>query len=159
MAGLGQEMNTGDREFTDRVSDESSPAAGGREGLVDLSEPTGTESVPGAVVVAPEVEQTPATAEPLTTPADRAPRLTRASAAWAASTAALLLAVVLIVFVLQNPTVVVLHFLWFTGSVAVGMALLIAAVTGGLLVAAIGVARLTQLRVRSHRTRRQLARQ
>jgi uncharacterized integral membrane protein len=31
--------------------------------------------------------------------------------------------------------------------------MLIAAVTGGLLVATIGVARLTQLRVRAHRTR------
>ena len=82
-------------------------------------------------------------------PADRAPRLTRASAAWAAVIGALLLSVVLIVFVLQNPTTVVIHFLGWSGSVAVGMAMLIAAVTGGLLVATIGVARLTQLRVRA----------
>lgn len=85
--------------------------------------------------------------------ADRAPRLTRASAAWAAIIGALLLSVVLIVFVLQNPTTVVIHFLGWSGSLAVGMAMLIAAVTGGLLVATIGVARLTQLRVREHRTR------
>ena len=85
--------------------------------------------------------------------ADRAPRFTRASAAWAALVAALLLSVVLIVFVLQNPTTVVIHFLGWSASLAVGMAMLIAAVTGGLLVATIGVARLTQLRVRSHRTR------
>jgi uncharacterized integral membrane protein len=86
-------------------------------------------------------------------PADRSPRLTRASAAWAAVIAALLLSVVLIVFILQNPTTVVIHFLGWSGSVAVGMAMLIAAVAGGLLVATIGVARLTQLRVRAHRTR------
>jgi uncharacterized integral membrane protein len=86
-------------------------------------------------------------------PADRAPRLTRASAAWAAIIAALLLSVVLIVFVLQNPTMVVIRFLGWSGSLAVGMAMLIAAVTGGLLVATIGVARLTQLRVRAHHTR------
>ena len=85
--------------------------------------------------------------------ADRAPRLTRASAAWAAVTGALLLSVVLIVFVLQNPTTVVIHFLGWSGSLAVGMAMLIAAVTGGLLVATIGVARLTQLRIRARRTR------
>ncbi len=85
--------------------------------------------------------------------ADRSPRLTRASAAWAAIIGALLLSVVLIVFILQNPTPVVIHFLGWSGSVAVGMAMLIAAVTGGLLVATIGVARLTQLRVRAHRTR------
>ena len=88
-----------------------------------------------------------------TSPADRAPRSTRASAAWAAIIVALLLSVVLIVFILQNPTTVVIHFLGWSGSVAVGMAMLIAAVTGGLLVATIGVARLTQLRVRAHRTR------
>lgn len=86
-------------------------------------------------------------------PADRAPRLTRASAAWAAIIAALLLAVVLIVFVLQNPTTVVIHFLGWSGSLAVGMAMLIAAVAGGLLVATIGVARLTQLRMRARQTR------
>ena len=85
--------------------------------------------------------------------ADRAPRLTRASAAWASIVGALLLSVVLIVFVLQNPTTVVIHFLGWSGSLAVGMAMLIAAVTGGLLVARIGVARLTQLRVRANRTR------
>ena len=79
--------------------------------------------------------------------------MTRASAAWAAVIAALLLSVVLIVFVLQNPTLVVIHFLGWSGSLAVGMAMLIAAVAGGLLVATIGVARLTQLRVREHRTR------
>ena len=66
---------------------------------------------------------------------------------------ALLLSVVLIVFVLQNPTTVIIHFLGWSGSVAVGMAMLIAAVTGGLLVATIGVARLTQLRMRGRRTR------
>ena len=88
-----------------------------------------------------------------TSPADRAPRSTRASAAWAAIIVALLLSVVLIVFILQNPTTVVIHFLGWSGSVAVGMAMLIAAVTGGLLVATIGVARLTQLRVRARRTR------
>jgi uncharacterized integral membrane protein len=86
-------------------------------------------------------------------PADRAPRSTRAGAAWAAVVTALLLSVVLIVFILQNPTTVVIHFLGWSGSVAVGMAMLIAAVAGGLLVATIGVARLTQLRVRAHRTR------
>lgn len=88
--------------------------------------------------------------------ADRAPRSTRASAAWAATVAALMLLVVLIVFVLQNPTQVVLHFLWWSGSLAVGMAMLIAAVAGGLVVATTGVARLTQLRVRARRTRADL---
>ncbi len=119
-----------------------------------------TDTGPGADAVtgppvnsggAPEPAPQPAPAG--TSPADRSPRLTRASAAWAALIAALLLSVVLIVFVMQNPTSVVLHFLGWSGSVAVGMAMLIAAVTGGLLVATVGVARLTQLRVRDHRRR------
>jgi uncharacterized integral membrane protein len=113
--------------------------------------------VTGHRVVAPSpLEPSPDTREVDsggTSSADRAPRSTRASAAWAAVIAALLLSVVLIVFILQNPTTVVIHFLGWSGSVALGMAMLIAAVTGGLLVATIGVARLTQLRVRAHRTR------
>lgn len=67
--------------------------------------------------------------------------------------AALLLAVVLIVFMLQNPTTVVVQFLGWSGSLALGIAMLIAAVAGGLLVAAIGAVRLTQLRLRARRTR------
>jgi uncharacterized integral membrane protein len=93
------------------------------------------------------------TATRASSPADRQTRATRASAAWAAVIVALLLLVVLIIFVLQNPTPVVVNFLGWSGSLATGMAMLIAAVTGGLLVATIGVARLTQLRMRARRTR------
>ncbi len=129
------------------------------------SAPDATDTGPNAVVPAtgqrvvsssPPVGPSPGTQDVDsggTSSADRAPRSTRASAAWAAVIAALLLSVVLIVFILQNPTTVVIHFLGWSGSVALGMAMLIAAVTGGLLVATIGVARLTQLRVRAHRTR------
>lgn len=111
------------------------------------------EVVPGARHRVVDQTAPQGTAANAPSPADRAPRLTRASAAWAAIIAALLLLVVLIVFVLQNPTTVVIHFLGWSGSLPVGMAMLIAAVTGGLLVATIGVARLTQLRVRAHHTR------
>ena len=130
----------------------------------DPPEPDATDTGPNAVVpvtgqrvVATSPAGPSPDIQPLasggTSPADRAPRSTRASAAWAAIIVALLLSVVLIVFILQNPTTVVIHFLGWSGSVAVGMAMLIAAVTGGLLVATIGVARLTQLRVRARRTR------
>lgn len=125
-------------DATDTGPNEVTPATGHR--VVDTNPPS-----PAASALDP--------AEGAASSADRSPRLTRASAAWAAVIAALLLSVVLIVFVLQNPTMVVINFLGWSGSVAVGMAMLIAAVTGGLLVATIGVARLTQLRVRAHRTR------
>jgi uncharacterized integral membrane protein len=83
-----------------------------------------------------------------------APRLTRAGAVWAATGAALLLLILLIVFMLQNSTKVDVHFLGVTGTIPLGMALLIAAVGGGVVVAIAGVARVTQLRMNARRTRR-----
>jgi uncharacterized integral membrane protein len=72
-----------------------------------------------------------------------------------ATAAALLLLVLLIVFILQNPTRVEVHYLGFSGSLSLGMALFIAAVGGGVLVAISGIARVTQLRLHARRTRRQ----
>ena len=79
--------------------------------------------------------------------------MTRASAAWAATAAAILLLVALIIFILQNSTSVQVHYLGFAGSLSLGMALLIAAVGGGLAVAIAGVARVTQLRMYARRAR------
>jgi uncharacterized integral membrane protein len=87
-------------------------------------------------------------------PAPGAPRLTRASAVWVATGAALLLLILLIVFMLQNSTKVEVHFLGMTGTIPLGMALLIAAVGGGVAVAIAGIARVTQLRMNARRTRR-----
>jgi uncharacterized integral membrane protein len=90
-------------------------------------------------------------------PADRSPRLTRISAAWVATAAALLLLVMLIVFILQNTARVEIHYLGLAGSLPLGMALLIAAVGGGVVVAIAGVARVTQLRMKAGRTRQHSA--
>ena len=87
-------------------------------------------------------------------PAPDAPRVMRASAAWVATAAALLLLILLIVFMLQNSTKVELHVLGLTGTIPLGMALLIAAVGGGVVVAIAGITRVTQLRMRLRRTRR-----
>ena len=84
----------------------------------------------------------------------RSPRMTRASAVWVAVAAALLLLVLLIVFIQQNPTKVEVQFLGMEGTLSLGMALLIAAVAGGVVVAIAGVARVTQLRMNARRTRR-----
>jgi uncharacterized integral membrane protein len=105
------------------------------------------------------------TEEDPTTPADveqshtsptsqRAPRLTRAGAAWVATAVALVLLVMLIIFILQNPTRVAVSYLGFTGTLPLGMALFIAAVAGGVLVAVAGVTRVTQLRMNARRGRR-----
>jgi uncharacterized integral membrane protein len=87
-------------------------------------------------------------------PAPGAPRLTRASAIWVATGAALLLLILLIVFMLQNSTKVEVHFLGLIGTIPLGLALLIAAVGGGVVVAIAGVVRVTELRVSARRTRR-----
>lgn len=81
-------------------------------------------------------------------------RPTRASAAWLATGIALLLLVLLIVFILQNTSRVPVHYLGLTGNLSLGVALVIAAVGGGLVVAAVAVVRITQLRVRARRARR-----
>ena len=84
--------------------------------------------------------------------------MTRASAVWVAVAAALLLLVLLIVFILQNPTKVEVQFLGMEGALSLGMALLIAAVAGGVVVAIAGIARVTQLRMNARRTRRATSR-
>jgi len=94
------------------------------------------------------------TSEAVSSPTPRAPRLTRASAAWVATGVALLLLILLIVFILQNSTKVEVQFLGLSGTIPLGMALLIAAVGGGVVVAIAGVARVTQLRMNARRTRR-----
>ncbi|HEU4542153.1 MAG TPA: lipopolysaccharide assembly protein LapA domain-containing protein [Jiangellaceae bacterium] len=67
---------------------------------------------------------------------------------------ALLLLILLIVFMLQNSTKVEVHFLGVTGTIPLGMALLMAAVGGGIVVGIAGVARVTQLRMNARRSRR-----
>lgn len=85
-------------------------------------------------------EETPV--EPVAKPV----AFTRAGAAWVATGTALLLLILLIVFILQNSGRVQVSYLGWSGSLPLGVAMLIAAVTGGVLVAIAGVARITQLR-------------
>ncbi len=92
---------------------------------------------------------------PVSSTAPRPARFTRASAAWAATSVALLLLILLIIFIAQNTTNVGIHFLGLYGSISLGLALLIAAVGGGVLVANTGVTRVTQLRMHARKTRRE----
>jgi len=95
------------------------------------------------------------TSEAGASPRRRAPRVTRASAAWVATAVALLLLILLIVFILQNSTKIEVQFLGMSGTIPLGMALLIAAVGGGVVVAISGVARVTQLRMNARRQAQQ----
>ncbi|MCQ6272384.1 LapA family protein [Pseudarthrobacter sp. R1] len=108
---------------------------------------TGTPGVPAA---------RPADSSPGATPPPAGagePRVTRAGVVWAAVVAALALLILLIIFILQNQDLVLVRFLGFEGSLPLGMALFIASVTGGVLVAAAGGARILQLRANARRAR------
>ncbi len=72
--------------------------------------------------------------------------LTRASAAWVGVSAAALLAVLMIVFLVQNTHRVEVNFLWMSTSTSLALMLLIAAVGGILMTVVLGTARIVQLR-------------
>jgi len=72
--------------------------------------------------------------------------LTRAGAAWVAVSAAALIAVLMIIFLVQNTHRVEVNFLWMSTSTSLALMLLIAAVGGILLTVVLGTARIVQLR-------------
>ena len=82
-------------------------------------------------------------------------KVTRAGMVWAAVASALVVLILLIVFILQNQDYVQVKFFGLEGAVALGVALFIAAVGGGVLVAIAGAARIIQLRLAAHRQRTQ----
>ena len=90
-----------------------------------------------------------AAAAPSPAPEDR--RVTRAGMVWAAVATALAVMVFLIVFILQNQDYIQVRFLGLEGAVPLGIALFMAAVGGGILVAVAGAARIIQLRAAAHR--------
>lgn len=71
---------------------------------------------------------------------------TRIGAVWAGFIVAAVLLVALLIFIGQNLHTVAIHYLGFDGHVALAVALLMAAVTGVLVVAIPGTARILQLR-------------
>ncbi|QCB98957.1 DUF1049 domain-containing protein [Arthrobacter sp. PAMC25564] len=79
--------------------------------------------------------------------------VTRAGMIWVAVASALVVLILLIAFILQNQDSVSVKFFGLDGAVSLGMALFIAAVGGGVLVAIAGAARIIQLRLAAHRQR------
>jgi uncharacterized integral membrane protein len=78
--------------------------------------------------------------------------VTRAGMAWTAIIAALVLLVLLIAFIVQNQDAAGVRFFGPDGTISLGIALLIAAVGGGALVAVAGAVRIIQLRARTRLT-------
>ena len=102
------------------------------------------------------VDPTPTrTARP--TPASRPTatlKRTRTGGLWVGLTLGAVVLVLLLVFILQNLAQVQIYFFWANGQLPLGVALLLAAVAGVLLVAIPGYGRILQLRRAARRGRR-----
>lgn len=84
---------------------------------------------------------------------DARPKPTRSGVVWVAVVVALLLLVLLIIFILQNQEPASVMFLGFEGTLPLGMAMFIASVAGGIVVAVAGAARIIQLRSNARKVR------
>ena len=120
----------------DPTNPDDAPTTGYAEAADATTGPGSTGQVPGTG--GPETRQ-----------------VTRAGMVWAAVACALVVLILLIAFILQNQEYVQVKFFGLEGSVPLGIALFIAAVGGGVLVAIAGAARIIQLRLAAHRVRRQ----
>ena len=100
---------------------------------------------------------TPEPAATTAAPAREPRQVTRAGMVWTVVAVALVVLILLIVFILQNQDYVQVKFFGLAGAVPLGVALFIAAVGGGVLVAIAGAARIIQLRLTAHRQRARLA--
>lgn len=116
----------------------------------DLPEPTPNVPVtpspdPGN---APDAGKAPAKADKSGAKPGKAtePKLTRAGALWSALILGFLVLIVLLIFIAQNTEPVPMTFLAWHWSLPTGVAILGAAVAGGLLTVAAGSARIFQLR-------------
>lgn len=81
-------------------------------------------------------------------------RRTRVSATWVGIIISIVVLVLLLIFILENLRDVEVTFFGATGQLPLGVALIFAAIGGALLVAMVGVARLTQLRLNARQRRR-----
>ncbi|UIJ63875.1 lipopolysaccharide assembly protein LapA domain-containing protein [Amycolatopsis acidiphila] len=78
---------------------------------------------------------------------------TRTSGIWVAVIVAVLVLVFLLIFILQNLAGAQVFFLGASGTLPLGVAMLLAAVAGALLIALVGSARIFQLRHTARRRR------
>jgi uncharacterized integral membrane protein len=128
-------------------------AAGHPQDTETAQSPAGTGEVLPATEPAAAEPPYPASPEPSPATGPEPRQVTRAGMVWAAVASALVVLILLIAFILQNQDYVQVRFFGLQGSVALGVALFIAAVGGGVLVAIAGAARIIQLRLAAHRHR------
>jgi uncharacterized integral membrane protein len=109
-----------------------------------LRRPDGVHGVDPATD--PGMAAVPAAPEAPTVPVQQPPAVTRTGGLWTGLILSAIVLIFLLVFILQNLAVVAIHFLGFTFSLPIGVALLLSAVAGLLLVAIPGGLRILQLR-------------
>jgi len=104
----------------------------------------------------PPQSQSPQTQPPQSQPPQSEPALrhSRSGGLWTGLILSAIVLIFLLVFILQNQISVTIRFLGFAGSVPVGVALLLAAIAGLLLVAIPGGVRIMQLRRAARRAAR-----
>jgi uncharacterized integral membrane protein len=91
-------------------------------------------------------DRTAPTPAPDKAPRDPAVKLTRAGALWTSLIIGFLILIVLLIFIVQNIDPVPFKFFNLHWSLPLGVAILLAAICGGLLTVAVGTARILQLR-------------
>lgn len=79
-------------------------------------------------------------------PKEPAIAFTRAGALWSSLIAGFLILILLLIFITQNTAPTRFQFLGWHWSLPLGVAILLAAVVGGLITVAVGTARIAQLR-------------
>lgn len=128
-----------------------------RDGWASGERPAGTPP-PANPAPAPRPGSAPPSGGPVEPPgvqgAPGRQGVSRAGATWTAVIAGLVVFILLVVFFIQNQDMVQVHFLGLIGPVPLGLALFIAAVAGGVLVAIAGAIRIFQLRAAARRSRR-----
>ena len=103
------------------------------------------QQVPSAPTAA-KVPPAPPPARSATTKHDSPIQRTRAAALWSALILGFLILIVLLIFIAQNTESAQFQFLGWQWSLPLGVAILLAAVCGGLLTVAVGTVRMYQLR-------------
>ena len=99
--------------------------------------------VPSSKGTPPDPTATPG--EYLVSP-ESAVKFTRAAALWSALIVGFLILILLLVFIMQNTDSATVHFFGWEWNLPIGVGILLAAVSGGLLTVAAGTARIVQLR-------------
>ncbi len=131
------------------------PQAAATPGETPTDQPAldNTPQVPPQPAAPPEQAPPPTAAPPPLPPQHRIKR-TRTSGIWVAMGFFAVILLLLLIFILQNGTQVSVSYLGMHGHLPLGVALLLAAVSGVLLVVLAGAARISQLRATARRHRR-----